>query len=498
MNKEDKIEMLSFKKTNYYNMLPDDFKELFLELDNNISDNLFKKLKDCLFELNDSDNDKYSVMETLIIFVNHKARYCNDFEKIDFTKVTPFNLQNITSLNEELYKKIKNFEPLYEHDYNSNYSEDLLTYLSEIGSKNVQNVLDAVFSYGNNYAIGSKLFLLISLEKDGFDTSILNSLEKEKINKIMADLDKEIIEKIDERFIESVPNDFPEFTIRAIDKKIDYRYILKNSEELIPDYLELLKKDIDINDFYKNGYNNATLQALIRLRSEDDLKIYESEVIKFYEYEKHSEDHNQFFLNFLETKPTSKEISLFKDFMKRNDNFTISKLVKLFELRKKIHFEYPEKIFALNERVVNLEELYNNWTIKEDITKYDIENKSKYFFEAVGPAHLQDFTLEEIFSDVNGHEDNLLIALNLKRMGIALPKDADEMFDLYFKESNREYEVLHRLYHKGISGVHVDFDFFKKLEYLIEYNKTHEPVLIEDYINTKLDDIKEMLEGEER
>ncbi len=498
MNKEDKIEMLSFKKTNYYNMLPDDFKELFLELDENISDNLFKKLKDCLFELNGSDNDKYSIMETLIVFVNHKARYCNDFEKIDFTKINPLNLQNITSLNEELYKKIRNFEPLYEYNYNSNYSEDLLTYLSEIGSKDVSNVLDAVFSYGNNYSIGSKLFLLISLEKDGFDTSILNSLEKEKIEKILIDLDKETIKKIDKRFIESIPNDFPEFTIRAIDKKIDYNYILKNNEELMPDYLELLRKDIEIDDFYKNGYKNETLHAITCLRNEWSLKAYESEVIKFCEYEKHPSDHYHFFLSFLHTLPSANDINLFKDFMERNNNFTISKLVELFELKKKIHFEYPEKIFALNERVVNLEELYNSWTIKEDITKYDIENKSKYFFEAIGPAHMQDFTLEEIFSDVNGHEDNLLIALNLKRMGITLPKDDEEMFDLYFKESNKEYEVLHRLYHKGINGVHIDFDFFKKLEYLIEYNKIHEPVLIEDYINIKLDDIEEMLEGEER
>ena len=169
-------------------------------------------------------------------------------------------------------------------------------------------------------------------------------------------------------------------------------------------------------------------------------------------------------------------------------------IVTIFEKVKNDFFKHPEVIFNLNDNIRPVRDFYENFGTDYDLSQFDIEDKSYDFLNKISKALYQDYTLEEIFDkDILKHEDYLLESLCLKRAGIPLPEDEEDLFNLYFDKSNEEYEVLLRTYHKGINGIHFDYSFIEKLEYLLEYNKKNPPVLIDDFIDKKLEKIEEIL-----
>ncbi len=491
--KSEKMEKLSFKKLNYISAIPEDFKDYFLELDSSVSDELYRQLKDGFLNLNCDDEKRHDYLETLVSFINKNLLEYDNFQKIDFSKIDYNNLRNFTSLSKNCYFKINNFDTLYEISYNVNTVLPHLSLLSKIGNKDISNIIEAVFDISDHYHIKQKLELLNHLLDEGFDISILNKLGKTKINEVL-NFRNDIIKKIDNRFIDSIPNKYPEFTILAIEKNIDYNYILKHNPSLIYEYESLLKTNIQIDDFYKNGYSDDTLKGIIMLRK-SNLDLYEAELVDFFENKENDAKLKEYFFDFLTTDPTKKTLELFKEYIKNNDIYDVKSIVTIFKKVKNNFFKHPEVIFNLNENIRPVRDFYENFGTDYDLTQFDIEDKSYEFLDKISEAIYQDYTLEEIFDkDVLKHEDYLLESLSLKRAGILLPEDEEDLLNLYFNKSNEEYEMLLRVYHKAINGVHFNYDFIEKLEYLLEYNKKNPPVLIDNFINKKLEKIKEILE----
>ena len=220
----------------------------------------------------------------------------------------------------------------------------------------------------------------------------------------------------------------------------------------------------------------------------------------FFENKENDTKLKEYFYDFLTTSPTKKTLELFKEYIKNNDIYDVKSIVIIFEKVKNDFFKYPEVIFNLNENIRPVRDFYEDFGTDYDLSQFDIEDKSYEFLDKISEALCQDYTLEEIFDkDILKHEDCLLESLSLKRAGIPLPEDEEDLFNLYFNKSNEEYEMLLRAYHKGINGIHFDYSFIEKLEYLLEYNKKNPPVLIDNFIDEKLEKIEKILgEKEER
>ena len=490
------IEKLSFTKLNYISAIPEDFKDYFLELDSSVSNELYRQLKNGFLNLNCDDEKRHDYLELLVAFINENLLEYDNFQKIDFSKINYSNLRNFLGLNKELYFKINDFNTLYEIAYNVNTSNLHLSLLSKVGNKNIENIIEVIFDASDHYSIKNTLKSLNKLLDEGFDIAILNKLNKARIKEVLK-LRSDLIKKIDNRFIDSIPNKYPKFTILAIENNIDYNYIIKHNPSLICEYKSLLKNNIQIDDFYKNGYSDDTLKGIIMLR-ENNLNLYEAELVDFFENKENDTKLKEYFYDFLTTSPTKKTLELFKEYIKNNNIYNVKSIVIIFEKVKNDFFKYPEVIFNLNENIGPVRDFYENFGTDYDLTQFDIEDKSYEFLDKISKALYQDYTLEEIFDkDILKHEDCLLESLSLKRAGIPLPEDEEDLFDLYFNKSNEEYEMLLRAYHKGINGIHFDYSFIEKLEYLLEYNKKNPPVLIDDFIDKKLEKIKEIL-GERR
>lgn len=486
-------EKLSFKKLNYITAIPEEFKDYFLELDSSVSDDLYKQLKDSFFNLNCSNDKRHDFFETIVPFVNKNLLEYDNFQKIDFSKIDFNNLGNFTSLTKNYYFKINNFDTLYEMSYNVNTAIHHLSLLAKTGNKDVSNLIEVAFDPTSHYDIKQKLELLNNLLDEGYDVSILNKLGKTRIKEVLK-LKKETIKKIDNRFIDSIPNKYPEFTILALENNIDYNYIIKHNLPLIYEYESLLKNNIQIDDFYKNGYADDTLKGIISLRKEN-LNLYEAELVDFFENKENDAKLKEYFFEFLKTNPTKKTLELFKEYVENNDIYDTKSIVTIFKKVKNDFFKHPEVIFNLNDNIRPIRDFYENFGTDYDITEFDIKDRTYEFLDNITEAIYQDYTLEEVFDkDILKHEDCILEALSLKRAGIPLPEDTDDLLNLYFEKSNEEYEILLRIYHKNISGVNFDYTFIQKLEYLLEYNKENPPVLIDDYINKNLDKIKNILE----
>ena len=308
-----KIEKLSFIKINCISAIPEDFKDYFLELDPSVSNELYRQLKDGFLNLNCDDEKRHDYLGLLVTFINENLLEYDNFQKIDFSKIDYNNLRNFLGLSKALYFKINDFDTLYEMAYNINTSNLHLSLLSKVGNKNIKNIIEVVFDMYTHYSIEYTLKFLNKLLDEGFDITILNKLSKARIEEVLK-LRSGLIKKIDNRFIDSIPNKYPDFTILAIENNIDYNYIIKHNPSLVYEYNSLLENNIQIDDFYKNGYSNDTLKGIIKLR-ENNLNLYEAELVDFFENKENDTKLKKYFYDFLTTSPTKKTLELFKEYI---------------------------------------------------------------------------------------------------------------------------------------------------------------------------------------
>ena len=309
-------------------------------------------------------------------------------------------------------------------------------------------------------------------EKENVDISFLSKYDPKEINEIL---------KRDSVFI-----------LKCIAHEIDFEYIIKNYPNSLDKFESALTKNIEIKDFYKNGYSEELVNAIIGLRYQN-LKQFENIVLNFAKDNSDKESLKLFVRFIQKTKPNNEIISLFKDYMKENDKETIKSLINVYHLLlENTNCENPEKLFLIGNKVKILETFYKDFDIHNDMTKFDLEKVSENFLWSCYEAYKCGFDLEKIFSkDFIKYDTLVFEALCIDAAGLEIPEKANDIINLYFETSNKEYESLLRLYKKGGNIVKLTFEDFKKLEYLVNYNKTHTPVLIENFINDSLSVIKE-------
>lgn len=502
----------SFAQINQLKSFPNEALDIFLNLDENLfSPEDIKKIKFFVIDfLDKADSDKnflrqmLSLLNTdktklylncIVSYTNSNPHYTPSFltsrispfiatkiktgdklllEKLDFSKIKLENYYNFTKLTDSDIKLFNNFDCLYEIGPILDKDITAITkLLSLCPDKNISPLLIKLHKSCNPKEFLEMIEKLTNLaEKENVDISFLSKYDPKEINEIL---------KRDSVFI-----------LKCIAHEIDFEYIIKNYPNSLDKFESALTKNIEIKDFYKNGYSEELVNAIIGLRYQN-LKQFENIVLNFAKDNSDKESLKLFVRFIQKTKPNNEIISLFKDYMKENDKETIKSLINVYNLLlENTNCENPEKLFLIGNKVKILETFYKDFDIHNDMTKFDLEKVSENFLWSCYEAYKCGFDLEKIFSkDFIKYDTLVFEALCIDAAGLEIPEKANDIINLYFETSNKEYESLLRLYKKGGNIVKLTFEDFKKLEYLVNYNKTHTPVLIENFINDSLSVIKE-------
>lgn len=519
LDNDARWDKFSFAQINQLKSFPPETLDIFLDLDEILfSPEEMKKIKSFVINFTDktdSDKDFFKQMLSLlntdstklylnciVSFTNSNPHYKASFlisrispfiatkikagdklllEKLDFSKIKLENYYNFTKLTDLDVKSFNNLDCLYEIGPILDKDITAITkLLSLYPDKNISPLLIKLHkSYNPKEFLDTIKQLTDLTERENVDISFLSKYDPKEINEML---------KRNSAFI-----------LKCIAHDIDFDYILKNYSDCIDNFDSVLGKGIDIKDFYKNGYSSEVIKAILGLRYRN-LRQFEGIVLDFVK-EGNNEEDTRLFVRFIQkTMPDNEVISLFKNYIKENDKETVKALINTYSLLlENATCKNPKKLFSIGNRIKTLETFCKYFNLQTDITEFDIEKVSQEFLWSAYDAYKSGFELENIFDEKFIKYDSLVYeALCIDAAGLNVPEKESEIIELYFETSNKEYESLLRLYKKDTGLVKLTIDDFKKLEYLINYNKTHKPVLIEDFINEDLSYLKDFLEGKDK
>lgn len=513
-NTDERLEKFDFAQINQLNKIPRAFIDDILNINANVYETKdLRTLKETFLDKIKSEDEfedilNYKYVKKLIALFN------TDNKKNYFNYITSFfeNKDEVTYRNANLIfefitdKRFENCDSIFTKVDAKKLTENNIDNFSFLNKVNIDSYNNLEFFYIDKklseYIKRNVSLLLTKKSSENLDVVMLKLLEddpkyfEENLDKI-----RNFNEKYDMSFLTKLPvseiqyildNDELYFACKS--KNIDYKYITDKYPGISYIIKNAIAKNINIEDIYKNGYNEDLLKAIIKLR-ENNLSQYEYEIINFSK-ENFAEEELSCFIRFLlEIKPNHELIEAFKKYFKENTFRDTDEIVRILKSKGLSYFEHPEKLFTLGEKESYIFDFYDAYDVDFDFTAVDLNDYSENFLDRALYSYEKGYPFEKIFSDEFKKYDDLVYeALFLNESKCEIPEERRELIDKFKEVSNKEYEMLLNFYNREI--IDLDRTMAKKLEYLIKYKNEVKDIIIDDLLDKDLRYIENMLKKE--
>ena len=503
-------EKFSFTQINKLKQIPDELLDEVLNLNESFSAQDIKEFKDYILEeLREDKGDdiiynKHFVKQLVTLFNSKKGdsffqqvisfgKTCPDassafkrdviinliaakfkkgeealLSKIDYSKLTYSNLANFESPMSWKMMSIKNIDIFY--DIKVPHEETSIYQLLELYPEtNINPLLKTICNKLITDESIRYLEKFIEFSNDNLDISCLNNSSIEEIKKIFKS--------------------YPELRLACKEKNLDSDYIIKKYPGSTSKIYNILKNNINIEDIYKNGYDETFFNCILDLRK-NNLKQYEGNLLEFNKINCIDRKMKMYTAFLRAAKPDNTLLKAFEKHLQEEDINKSEDVINVFASFHNLNcpLENPMVLLEIPDKIEKIVEFCRYHDIS-DITKFDLKNCSEEFLDRALYAFKKGFAINDIFAPENSKYDDMIYeALYLKEENIEVPDDFCKLYDKFVEVSNKDYETVYKMYlHNAIK---IDRNLARKLEILINYNKTHKPISIEEELDCHLTTIE--------